>query len=75
MVNAVDLNKNPAYYEISITQFIKIYRKEEANKPITINVGSFKLQSTTGGLLGTDYTTKAYAPQRIVLVNGSYVRC
>ena len=69
MVNAVDLNKNPAYYEISITQFIKnIVEKEEANKPITINVGSFQTSSTTGGLLGTDYTTKAYAPQRIVLV-------
>ena len=69
MVNAVDLNKNPAYYEIGITQFIKnIVEKEEANKPITINVGSFQTSSTTGGLLGTDYTTKAYAPQRIVLV-------
>ena len=33
MVKAVDLDKNPAYYEISITQFVKnIIEKEEAEK-------------------------------------------
>jgi hypothetical protein len=69
MVNAVDLNKNPAYYEISITQFVKnIIEKEEANKPISINIGNFQTSSSTGALLGTEYTTKAYTPNRIVLV-------
>jgi hypothetical protein len=69
MVKGVDLDKNPAYYEISITQFVKnIIEKEEANKPISINIGSFQTSSSTGALLGTEYTTKAYTPNRIVLV-------
>jgi hypothetical protein len=69
MVKAVDLDKNPAYYEISITQLVKnIIEKEEANKPISINIGSFQTSSSTGALLGTDYTTKSYTPNRIVLV-------
>lgn len=69
MVNTVDIDKNPAYYEIGITQTIKnIVEKEESNKPIAINVGSFQTSSTTGAFLGVDFTNRAYTPNRIVIV-------
>jgi hypothetical protein len=68
MVNAVDVEKNPAYYEINITQSIKnmIENESTSDKLITLDVGEFR--SSTTGLLGKDYTTRAYTPNRIVLV-------
>ena len=68
MVNAVDLEKNPAYYEVNITQSIKnmIEKESTTDKLITLDVGEFR--SGTTGLLGKDFTTRAYSPNRIVLV-------
>lgn len=63
-----DLTNNPAYYDITITQTLKnIIEKETENRDLEINVGDY-LKSTQGTLLGQNYNTRAYAPQRIVLV-------
>lgn len=68
MVNAVDLDKNPAYYDINVTQSIKnmIEKESSADKYITLDVGDFRTSNST--MLGKDYTTRAYTPNRIVLV-------
>lgn len=68
MVNAIDTDKNPASYEIGITQTLKnIIEEKDSNKPISLNIGTFQL-SSSGGYLGKDNTTRAYTPNRIVLV-------
>ncbi|OPB86988.1 DUF4270 domain-containing protein [Elizabethkingia ursingii] len=68
-VKATDLDKNPAYYDITITQTVKnIVEKDAENKPIVINVGDFTANSQTGALLGWNYTSRAYTPNRVVLV-------
>jgi hypothetical protein len=68
LVNAVDLAKNPAYYEINITSTLKdIVEKEASNKDIIINVGDY-LTTTTGNLIGQNYNNRAYTPNRVVLV-------
>ena len=68
-VKATDLDKNPAYYDITITQTVKnIVEKDAENKPIVINVGDFTTNSQTGALLGWNYTSRAYTPNRVVLV-------
>jgi len=67
-VNAKDLDKNTAYYELDVTQTLKnIIEKGADNKPITINVGTFAVDDK-GVLKGWDNTTRAYTPNRIVLV-------
>lgn len=68
-VKATNLDKNPAYYDITITQTVKnIVEKDAENKPIVINVGDFTANSQTGALLGWNYTSRAYTPNRVVLV-------
>lgn len=68
-VKATDLDKNPAYYDISITQTLKnIVEKDAENKPIVINVGDFTTNSQTGAYLGWNYNSRAYTPNRVVLV-------
>lgn len=68
-VKATDLDKNPASYDITITQTVKnIVEKDAENKPIVINVGDFIANSQTGALLGWNYTSRAYTPNRVVLV-------
>jgi len=65
---AKDLNKNPAYYDLDITQTLKnIIEKDAENKPIKIRVGDFVVDSK-GVLTGWNNTTVAYTPNRIVLV-------
>ena len=68
MVNAVDLDKNPAYYEIGVTQSLKnmIEKESTTDKYITLEVGEFRTGSA--GLMGKNYTSRAYTPNRIVLV-------
>jgi len=68
LINAVDLDKNPAYYEIAVTQTLRnmIEKESTTDKYITLDVGEFR--SSNSALLGKDYTTRAYTPNRIVLV-------
>ncbi len=70
MVNAVDLDKNPAYYEIGITQTLRnmIEKESTSDKYITLDVGEFRTGTSTSGFIGKNYTTRAYTPNRIVLV-------
>jgi hypothetical protein len=76
MVKQVDLDKNPAYYEIDITQTVTNAINNESDdylekNPLVLEVGNFRISSSTSGsssLLGFDYTTRAYTPNRIVLV-------
>ena len=68
LVNAVNLTKNPAYYDINITSTLKdIVEKEALNKDIIINVGDY-LTSATGSLVSQSYNSRAYTPNRVVLV-------
>lgn len=75
LVKSTDLDKNPAYYEVDITQTITntIKNKDDdylEKNPLTIDVGSFRVNSssTTSTLLGFNYTDRAYVPNRVVLV-------
>lgn len=71
LVSATDLDKNPGYYEVGITQTLKsIVEEEESNKPIVIDVGNF-LTASNSGLLGVKYTSRAYTPNRVVLVGSN----
>lgn len=69
LINAVDLSKNPAYYEISITQSLRnmIEKESTTEKYITLDVGDFR-SNNSSSLLGKDFTTRAYTPNRVVLV-------
>ena len=68
MVNGVDLDKNPAYYDISITKTLKdSVEKELENKDLIINIGEY-LRDANNLLMGQSYNTRAYNPYRVVLV-------
>ncbi|QCX53555.1 DUF4270 domain-containing protein [Elizabethkingia sp. JS20170427COW] len=64
---------NEVYYDISITQTLKnIVESGADNHPIQINVGDFAstTSSSTGATTytGWNYTTRAYTPNRLVLI-------
>lgn len=75
LVKTYDLGKNPAHYDIGITQTIKnIIEKEEAYKDFIINVGMYTYDSS-GNFLGStnpdaaqNYNTRTYTPNRAVFV-------
>ncbi|WKS95839.1 DUF4270 domain-containing protein [Riemerella columbina] len=68
LIKSYDLDKNPAYYDLSITQTLKnIIEKEAENRDLVLNIGDY-IYSNQGLLLGQNYNTRAYAPQRLVLV-------
>jgi len=77
LVKSYDLQKNPAYYDIGITQtFKKIIETERRAKHFILNVGSYTTDQA-GNLAGLsfgtdkteqDFTTRAYTPQRAVFV-------
>ncbi|MCQ4034297.1 DUF4270 family protein [Kaistella montana] len=76
LVKTYDLDKNPAYYDIGITQTFKnIIEKEADNHDLILNVGSYTTD-TSGNLLGLTYpnlgaqnfNTRAYTPNRAVFV-------
>ncbi|WP_228411162.1 hypothetical protein [Kaistella daneshvariae] len=77
LVKAYDLEKNPAYYDIGITQTFK--NVVEKGAPTTahfiVNVGDYS-KDAAGNLIGTlnatqgpqNFTTRAYTPNRAVFV-------
>lgn len=76
LVKAYDLDKNPAYYDIGITQTFKnIIEKEAENKDLVLNVGTYTTDAN-GSLLGAVYAnlgaqnfnTRSYTPNRAVFV-------
>ena len=75
LVKGFDLDKNPAHYDIAITQTLKnIIEKNVEPKDLIINVGTYTTDAS-GGLAGLvqpefaqTYNTRAYTPNRVVLV-------
>lgn len=77
LVTPFDLNKNPAHYDISITETLKnIVEKEAPNKNFIVNVGAYTVNSF-GILTGKsfpdsqNYNTRSYTPNRVVLVGSA----
>ena len=69
LVKYYDLDKNPAYYDITITKSLKdIVEKEASNQDFVLNLGSYLINSQTGAYFGLNYNDRAYKPNRIVLV-------
>lgn len=69
-IKAYDLDKNPAYYEFTVTQSLKDIvesGKDYTNKYFKIDLGSF-LPTSTGALAGYNYTSRAFATDRAVFV-------
>ena len=76
LVKTYDLDKNPAKYEIGITQTLKnIIEKEARSRHFILNVGNYTYDQT-GALLGSFYAdlgaqnfnTRSYTPHRAVFV-------
>ncbi|MGA9211846.1 DUF4270 family protein [Kaistella sp.] len=76
LVKAYDLEKNPAYYDIGITQTFKnVIEKEAPNYDLVLNVGAYTTDAG-GNLLGSLYSalgaqnfnTRSYTPDRAVFV-------
>lgn len=69
LIKGYNLDKNPAYYELTVTQTFKdIIEKSEVAKDIALSVGAYDLNSNTGMPVGQKYNTRVYTPNRIVLV-------
>ena len=68
-VRAFNLDKNPAYYEVGLTQTLKnIIEKEAENRDLILEVGDFEINAQTGQRIGVNYNSRAYTPNRVVLV-------
>jgi hypothetical protein len=71
-LKAYDLDKNPAYYDFTVTQSLKdIVESTKGyeyykNRYFKIDIGSFLPSSTTGALAGYQYTTRPFALDRAV---------
>ncbi len=71
LVKGYDLTKNPAYYDIAITDTFKTYvekQSEAKDLVLILNVGAYESNANAGGLIGQDYNSRAYTPNRVVLV-------
>lgn len=69
-LRAYDLDKNPAYYEFTVTQSLKDIvesGKDYTNKSFKIDVGSF-LPNQAGAFAGYNYTSRAFATDRAVFI-------
>ena len=68
LYKSYDLDKNPTYYDFTVTKTLKdIVENEAENKDLIINLGGF-LANSSGVLSGYQYTGRSYAPERAVLV-------
>lgn len=75
LVKSYDLLKNPAYYDIGITQTFKnIIEKEAANYDLVLNVGDYTVDSggTPQGAFfpafAQNFNTRSFTPYRAVFV-------
>ncbi len=75
LVKSFDLLKNPAYYDIGITQTFKnIIEKEAANYDLVLNVGDYTVDSSgspQGAFFPTfaqNFNTRSFTPYRAVFV-------
>lgn len=68
LITPYNLDKNPAYYEFTITKTLKdIVETEAANKDFIIHTGAFRVNANNQ-LYGYQYDTRSYTPNRLVLV-------
>ncbi|WP_034976789.1 DUF4270 family protein [Epilithonimonas lactis] len=72
LIKTANLSTKDANYDIGITASLKTIIENESydttkDKDFVINLGSYKVDATTGFLLGQNYNTRAYTPNRIVL--------
>lgn len=68
LIRPYNLDKEDAYYDIGITKTLKdIIEQAKEPKDLIIDLGSYLSSSSTGLMLGLDYTDRAYTPNRIVL--------
>lgn len=70
------LDKNPAYYDFTVTQSIKdiiegTVTKDQEKEYIRIDMGSFLSNSQTGALVGANTTSRVYARERAVFVGSN----
>lgn len=68
-MNVYDLNKNPTYYDFTVTQSLKdIVESGEdyTNKYFKIDIGSFLPSTNTGGFAGYKFTSRSFATGRAV---------
>ncbi|MCC2590933.1 DUF4270 family protein [Chryseobacterium sp. MFBS3-17] len=69
LVSAFDLTKNPAYYDFTITKSLKdVVETEAPNQDFVAHIGGFRYSETTSQLMGYQYDSRAFAPNRVVLV-------
>ena len=72
LIKTANLSTKDAYYDIGITASLKKIIEDESYdvskaKDFLINLGSYSIDASTGLLLGQDYNSRAYTPNRIVL--------
>jgi hypothetical protein len=70
LYRSYDLDKNPAYYDFTVTQSVKNLVEtgaDNTNKYFVIDLGNF-LQTSTGTLAGYQYTSRPFARDRAVFV-------
>ncbi|KFC19847.1 DUF4270 family protein [Chryseobacterium sp. FH1] len=72
LIRTGNLSTKDAYYDIGITASLKKIIEDESydvskGKDFIINLGSYSVDASTGNLLGQDFNSRAYTPNRIVL--------
>ena len=76
LVKAYDLDKNPTYYDIGITQTFKnIIETEAKNNDLILNVGTYTTDAN-GNFLGIQYkslgqqnfNSRSFSPNRAVFI-------
>lgn len=72
LIKTANLSTKEAYYDIGITASLKKIIEDETyditkGKDFLVNIGSYSVDASTGALLGQDYNSRAYTPNRIVL--------
>lgn len=66
-LRSYDLDKNPSYYEFTVTKTVKdIVEGTETNKLLSLNIGKFVMSDTAP--LGYRYTKRAFETERGVYV-------
>lgn len=71
LIQGYDLDKNPSYYDINITQTLKnIIEKEAVSKDLELNVGHY-LVNSRGVYINQNYNNRAYSPERIVFTGSN----
>lgn len=67
LIKINNVTTKDAFYEISITKSLKdMVEGDSTIRGFRLDLGSYLVNTSTGGLLGQNYNTRAYSPYRIV---------